>query len=56
MYRKVVEAQSDYKKSYLGNLETSLVVIRLGVIGLQKTSFLYLLDLFGRRGEGDGVI
>ena len=34
-----------------GDLVIALVVIRLGVTGLQKTRSVYLLDLFERRGE-----
>ena len=34
-----------------GDLEISLVVIRLGVIGSKKTGLVYLLDLFGEKGE-----
>ena len=39
-----------------GDVEISLVVIRLGVTGLKKTGFVYLLDLLGRRGRKGGVI
>ena len=39
-----------------GNLEISLVLIGLGSKrirnGLKKTGFMYLLDLFGKGGEG----
>ena len=38
------------------DLEISLVVIRLGVIGLKLTRFMYLLDLFGGKGRRGGVI
>ena len=31
--------------------EIPLVVIRLGKNGIKKTGLVYLLDLFGRRGE-----
>ena len=34
-----------------GDLEISLVVIRLGVTGSKKTGLVYLLDLFGEKGE-----
>ena len=40
-----------------GDLERWLVVMyRLGVPGLKKTKFVYLLDLFGGGGRMDGVI
>ena len=35
-----------------GNLEISLMVVLLGVTGLKKTWFVFLLDLFGEGGEG----
>ena len=38
-----------------GDLEVSFVVIRLGVIRLKNTAFVYLLDLFGGSGERGGV-
>ena len=40
------------------SLEMSLVVIPLGVAGLKKTVFVYLLDLFGvgEGGRRNGVI
>ena len=34
-----------------GDLEISLVVILLGVTGSKKTGLVYLLDLFGEKGE-----
>ena len=34
-----------------GDLVIALVVIRLGVTGLQKTRSVYLRDLFEERGE-----
>ena len=33
------------------DLEISLVVIRLGVTGLKKTGFMYLMNLFRGTGE-----
>ena len=39
-----------------GDLQISLMVIRLGVTGLKKTTTVYLLDLFGGRGIRDGMI
>ena len=34
-----------------GDVEISVVVIQLGVTGLKKTWFMYLVDLFGGRWE-----
>ena len=39
------------KNLICGDLEIPLVVIQLGVPGLKKARLLYLLDLFGERGE-----
>ena len=39
-----------------GDLQISLMVIRLGVTGLKKTTIVYLLDLLGGRGRRDGMI
>ena len=40
----------------ISDLEISLVVIRLGVTALEKTSLVHLLDLFGGRGRRGNVI
>ena len=39
-----------------GDLEIVLVVIGLGVVGLKKTRFVYLPDLFGGRGRRRGGV
>ena len=39
-----------------GDIEIPLLVIGLGVTGLKITSFAYLLDLFGGRGERRGGV
>ena len=53
VYSETVEAQSNYNKPYLwcGDLEISIVMIRLRVNGLKKPELVYLLDLFGEREE-----
>ena len=38
------------------DVEISLVVIRLGVTGLKKSKFVYLLDLFGEGRRRNGLI
>ena len=38
------------------DLETPLVLIRMGVTGLKTTELVYLLDLFGGRGKRGSVI
>ena len=51
MYKKVAAAL--YEKSNFWNLTLGilLVVIQLGVTGVKNTKVVYLLDLFGGRGE-----
>ena len=39
------------KNLIFGDLEIPLVVIRVGVTELKKTGLVYLLDMFGGRGE-----
>ena len=48
---QVVEALSNYRNFNCGDLEISLVVIRLGVTGLKKTGLVNHLDLFEGMGE-----
>ena len=40
VYIEVVQARSDYEKSYCGDLEIPLVVTGMGVTGLKKTRWI----------------
>ena len=52
---RICEAGSDLQIFFFGDVEISLVVIRLGVTRLKKTGFVYLVYLvvvfFGGKGE-----
>ena len=48
--KEVIEALSDYEKSYLWGFGIPLVMILLGVTRLKRNRFVYLLDLLKGRG------
>ena len=51
VYREVVEALSNYKKSYLWLFRIIACDDPTGVTRLKKTKFVYHLDLFREMGE-----